>query len=201
MKRLCTYIVTEDTGFAPNPFGEWCTLAACTPNHMSAQLNEGDRIVGFLSKSRQNKFLFAMEILSVMQMGDYFTDPRFESKKPQKSSDWRERCGDNIYEQLADGTWVQHENYSHTTRAEKRQDTKHPKVFIASKFWYCGKDSLVVPAQYAPLIPGRGIRCNHSPDLVEQFMRWVAESPQGVRADPNDIREMKLVPLTREHSN
>src|SRR5215212_805714 len=154
MKRLCTYIVTKDTGFAPNPFWGCCTLAACTPNHMNARLNKGDWIVGFLSKSRQNRFLFAMEIDCVMQMGDYYTDPRFQLKKPKKSSDPRERCGDNIYEQLENGEWIQHPNDSHKAEWEKCQDTKHPKVFIASRFWYCGKKSREVSAKYAPLIPG-----------------------------------------------
>ena len=153
--QVCTYIVTEDSGFAPNPFGKWCTLAACTPNHMNARLDKGDWIVGFLSKSRQNRFLFAMEILCVMQMGDYFTDPRFESKKPKKSPDWRERCGDNIYEQLGDGTWVQHTNDFHNTKAQMDQDTKYAKVFVASRFWYFGQESQVVPAQFAPVIPDR----------------------------------------------
>jgi hypothetical protein len=199
VKRLCTYIVTEDTGFAPNPFWDWCTLAACTPNHMNARLDKGDWIVGVLSKSRQNRFLFAMEIYCVMQMGEYFTDPRFESKKPTKSPDWRERCGDNIYEQLEDGTWVQHPNDFHNTKTQKDQDTKHAKVFIASQFWYFGQESLVVPAQFAPLIPDRhGIRCKHDPDLSDQFMRWVAGLPRGVQADPNDIRQIDLVQLTRE---
>src|ERR1700730_16462974 len=108
MPRLCTYIVTMDSGFAPNPFWGWCTLTACTPNHMNARLDKGDWIAGFLSKSRENRFLFAMEILCVMQAGLYFADGRFALKKPKVSLDWKERCGDNIYEQLADGTWLQH---------------------------------------------------------------------------------------------
>jgi len=165
---------------------------------MNAQLDKGDWIVGFLSKSKQNKFLFAMEILRVMQMGKYFTDPDFESKKPKNSPDWQERCGDNIYEQLEDGTWVQHAIDFHSTEGEKIQDTKHPKVFIASQFWYFGKESLIVPPQYAPLIPdGRGIRCQHNPDLAEQLMRWVAKFPCGVHADPNDRQKINLVQLQK----
>jgi hypothetical protein len=104
---------------------------------MNAQVEKGDWIAGFLGKSRRNKFLFAMDILSVMQMDEYFTDPRFQLKKPKDSLDWKERCGDNIYEQLEDGTWSQHKNDFHT-EADKCQDTKYPKVFIASRFWYFG---------------------------------------------------------------
>ena len=35
-----------DSGFAPNPYFGYCTLAACTPNHMRAKIEPGDVIVG-----------------------------------------------------------------------------------------------------------------------------------------------------------
>ena len=35
-----------DVGFAPNPYHGCCTLAACTPNHMRANLGLGDVIIG-----------------------------------------------------------------------------------------------------------------------------------------------------------
>ena len=112
----------------------------CLTFCVSQGCSSGDWIAGFLGKERQNKFLFAMEILFVTQMGEYFTDPRFQLKKPKDSLDWKERCGDNIYEQLEDGTWKQHRNDFHT-EADKCQDTKYPKVFIASRFWYFGKEA------------------------------------------------------------
>lgn len=40
--RLCSYTVVHGTGFAPNPFGRYCTLAACTPNHQGIKLSQGD---------------------------------------------------------------------------------------------------------------------------------------------------------------
>jgi hypothetical protein len=44
--KLCSYIIKNDTGFAPNPFWGYCTLAACTPNHMGLHLYPGDWIIG-----------------------------------------------------------------------------------------------------------------------------------------------------------
>src|SRR5438552_18621997 len=143
MPRLCTYIVKKDSGFAPNPFGGRCTLAHCTPNHMNVQLDKGDWIAGFLSKSKQNRFLFAMEVEVVIPLNCYFVDERFESKKPKSSVIYEERCGDNIYE-YHNGKWIQHKNESHGP-ADKDKDTRHgyrraflPNVFAASKFWYLG---------------------------------------------------------------
>ena len=34
----------HDTGFAPNPFWGYCTLAVCTPNHMGVQTSEGKNV-------------------------------------------------------------------------------------------------------------------------------------------------------------
>jgi len=48
MTKICFYRMTDDTGFAPNPFHGYCTVATCTPNHMRGRtrLREGDYIVG-----------------------------------------------------------------------------------------------------------------------------------------------------------
>ena len=32
MARVHSYVVRYDSGFAPNPFYEYCTLATCKPN-------------------------------------------------------------------------------------------------------------------------------------------------------------------------
>ncbi len=45
--KYCFYRMRHDTGFAPNPYHGYCTLAACTPNHMRAKLEPGDIIVGY----------------------------------------------------------------------------------------------------------------------------------------------------------
>ncbi|MFC1451894.1 hypothetical protein ACFLSJ_00955 [Verrucomicrobiota bacterium] len=39
--KICSYVMTTDTGFAPDPFHGRCTLAACTPNHVNARRREG----------------------------------------------------------------------------------------------------------------------------------------------------------------
>lgn len=193
MKQLCTYVITEDSGFAPNPFWGWCTLAACTPNHRNPQLNEGDWIAGFLSTSRKNGFLYAMEIAQILDMSDYFTDVRFQKKKPHFNGAWKELCGDNIYE-LQNKKWARHATIFHLKPENCAQDTKYHKVFVASRFWYFGQNYKTVPPKYRPLIRRYAYK-SHDPDLVAGFMNWVRSFPPRVQGDPNDIQ--RHVQLTR----
>ncbi len=194
MKRLCTYIVAEDTGLAPNPFWGWCTLAVCTPNHQNAQLNRGDWIAGFLNATRHYKFLYAMEIEEPLPMNKYFRDPRFEKKKPNLRGNWKDRCGDNFYEQRQDGACMQHRNRFHPGEKFLKKDTRCPKVFVASRFWYFGQSCKAIPPQYAELIGGRGIRTNHDSVLSINFMHWVKKSfSPGVHDVPNDNPDMAKV--------
>jgi hypothetical protein len=189
--RLCTYIVTEDTGLAPNPFWGWCTLAVCTPNHQNDDLHEGDWIAGFLGAKRKHSFLYAMEIIEVLRMDKYYIDPRFEKKKPNLRGDWKERCGDNFYEQEPDGTWTQHRNRFHLGPNYLERDTRFPKVFVAKRFWYLGRSCKQAPAKYAKLFGGRGIRCEHDAALVADFRKWVDSSFDiGIHENPNDNPDM-----------
>ena len=45
--KLYSYIITEDTGFSPNPFWGCCTLADCKPE-IRRNAKVGDWIVGLL---------------------------------------------------------------------------------------------------------------------------------------------------------
>ena len=94
--RLCSYIMTTDCGFAPNPFWNYCTLAACTPNHRGFKIgfnNYDNWIAGFEEKYRGGKLIYAMNAEACISFDEYFSDPRFQIKKPHKSGSWKERCG------------------------------------------------------------------------------------------------------------
>jgi len=185
--RLCSYIVRKDTGLAPNPFWDVCSLAVCTPNHQGSRLQVGDWIAGFLAKSRGHRFLYAIEISEILGLDDYYRDQRFIAKKPNLRGSWQERCGDNFYSRGADGTWVQHRNRFHLDEGLKKQDTKHARVFTGKRFWYLGRQAAAVPEEYAPLVGGRSARVNHEPALVTNFCAWVSnEFEPGVTDIPND---------------
>ncbi len=75
--KLYSYIVVHDTGFAPNPFWGYCTLAACTPNHAGIRAKEDDWIIGTETKKKGNKLIFAMKISEILPFDQYYNDPRF----------------------------------------------------------------------------------------------------------------------------
>jgi Nucleotide modification associated domain 2 len=166
MPTLCSYVVREDAGLAPNPFWGWCTLGVCTPNHQGTRLKPGDWIAGFLTKARGHRFLYGMQVEEVLDLNAYFHDARFEAKKPNLRGGWKERCGDNFYSRAPDGTWIQHRNRFHLGDGIKRQDTKYARVFVGSRFWYRGRSAAPIPQRFAPLAGGRGARVNHDPTLV-----------------------------------
>jgi hypothetical protein len=188
MSRLYTYIVKVDTGLAPNPFWGWCTLAVCTPNHQGSAVKSGDWIVGFSSKPTGYKFIYAMEVDERIHMNDYFNDARFQIKKPQMNGNWKQKCGDNIYSQKQDGRWIALPSLYHEGMIE--QDTRHPFVFVAKKYWYLGKSRVDVPSEFFPMIGGRGVRINHPHGLPERFKLWVQSMfAEGLTAEPLDAEE------------
>jgi hypothetical protein len=56
--KLLSYIIKYDTGFVPNPFWDYCTLAVCTHNHINAQLERGDWILGHSDKANLTALVF-----------------------------------------------------------------------------------------------------------------------------------------------
>lgn len=186
MTKLCTYILTKDSGLAPNPFWGCCTLAVCAPNRQGAKLGPGDMIAGFRSKSRGHKLVYAMEVAEKIDMDAYFRDPRFQEKRPNLRGSWMERCGDNFYSQDIDGSWTQHRNRFHIGPEYLAKDTRNPIVFIGKRFWYFGRNASEVPSEFKSLIGGRGIRVNHTEDIARDFCVWVKAKTEGIHGLPND---------------
>ena len=186
MTRLCTYVVREDTGLAPNPFWGWCTLAVCTPNRMGVRLQTGDVIAGSLTKARDHAFLFAMIVDEVLDFDAYFHDCRFSKKKPDLRGNWMARCGDNFYSRGPNG-WVQHKNPWQWGEQYKTRDTRHAVAFVGERFWYRGQLATSLPMEFQRLFGGRGVRITLDADTVVAFVDWVARSfPEGVGGLPND---------------
>jgi Nucleotide modification associated domain 2 len=188
MSNLYTYVMQHDAGLAPNPFWGVCTLAVCTPNHQGSRIRTGDWVAGVSDKRRGYRLIHVMEVDERIHMTDYFSDPRFADKRPMMSGTTEQRCGDNFYSQDAAGRWIQHPNRYHVGQAALEQDTRHPWVFTAKRFWYFGRDAGEVLAQYKPLFGGRGARVNHPPELVAGFRSWVeANLVEGLNAMPRDL--------------
>ncbi|MCI0591302.1 MAG: hypothetical protein L0Y67_06845 [Gammaproteobacteria bacterium] len=168
--------MTDDTGFAPNPFHGCCTCATCTPNHMHGRprLKEGDYIVGIegvkLRKKRQKKrrqnqsasgdcIIYFMKIDVVLTLNCYFNDLRFAKKQCNpNSSSYIERVGDNVYWQ-SDGHWRWIPDHPHDDEKNIKKDTDGNRVFISSCFSYFGDMGIPLPEvlrEHVP--PGKGTK-------------------------------------------
>jgi len=191
MTTLCTYVVREDAGLAPNPFWGFCTLAVCTPNHQGTRLQIGDWIAGVLTKARGHRLLYVMQVAEILSLDAYYRDDRFASKRPDLRGDWQKRCGDNFYSLDSTGKWVRHRNRFHLDDAIEKQDTKYARVFIADRFGYYGREAKSVPSEFQSLFGGRGARVNHPAALKTAFIDWVRGNvPQGIHGLPNDNPDM-----------
>ena len=143
------YKMTSDSGFAPNPFGGFCTLACCKPQ-IRKQAQKGDWVIGVLGakalKCRGN-IIFAMKVTEVLTFDEYYKDTRFSSKKPNKTNN---KHGDNAYHKGPKGKWIQDPCY-HTNKDKTitckyiKADTKVNRVLISDHFFYFGIKSLTGP--------------------------------------------------------
>jgi hypothetical protein len=193
--RLCSYTITHDAGFAPNPFGGFCTVAACTPNHQGLRLSRNDWLVGHATAVRGQGLIYAMKVSEVLDFDTYYNDPRFEHKKPRFDRTWREARGDNIYYLVDDSVWAQHRpTLFHGTSQNCVQDTRHPRVFISEHFYYFGAEAPAIPERFGTLIRDRqGCKCSYPEELTRAFVEWLQASfePE-VHANPRDLNQANL---------
>ena len=198
--RLYSYVVRYDSGFAPNPFYGWCTLATCKPRiRQSAQV--GDWIIGTGSGNRLVQrggyLVYAMHVTEIMTFNEYDTDPRFQSKKPYRQGSRKHSCGDNIYyRNVANTQWLQrdsfHSNIDGTRRADHvSRDTGVNRVLASDQFVYFGGDGPRIPEALIA-IDGRplckdGIGYYAFDDLpfISRVEAWVASlSVSGYQGPP-----------------
>ena len=196
---LFVYIVTYDTGFAPNPFHGYCTLATCKPL-IRRGAQRGDWVVGLGAKSRsqEGKLIYAMQVEEAMSYDEYWNDPRFEKKKPERSGRRESECGDNIYHtDEATGEWIQERGY-HSKKngcpdpAKIKHDTAVPRVLISQKFVYRGLNAIDIPEgiknydRPERFIGIRGHRRNFPSALEGLIVEWLQKQTQrpGVHGKP-----------------
>jgi len=189
---LYSYVVRSDSGFAPNPFGDYCTLACCKPQ-IRRHANVGDWVVGNGSKRTvgNDKIVCAMKITEKLSFDDYANDQRFRYKIPSQGI-IQER-GDNIYFKDRDGDWKQRLSY-HTkkqiedTKKQMEADLIGEYVLISNHFFYFGANAVPVPERFRGLMStGRWYRHVFGSEATD-FVAWlrVTYSP-GVHGKPYAI--------------
>jgi hypothetical protein len=169
--RLFSYKLTDDCGFAPNPFWGILTLATCKPQ-IRRYKKEGDWIAGFTSGTLcghavgRERLIYLMQVKHKVPIAQYFRDPKYAQKIPnQKSRCAVERAGDNIYRPRrgpasAPSDFVQLPNDHHCDMKggcrlgdTQRHDLSGLNVLIAVRFAYFGRDAIEIPASYRPEVP------------------------------------------------
>lgn len=188
MTRIHSYVVRYDSGFAPNPFYGYCTLATCKPSiRRSAKV--GDWVVGSGSNDRSvqrgGHMVYAMRVTEAMTFDEYGLDPRFDSKKPYRNGSRKQSCGDNIYFRVAAGAaWQQRDSFhsradgslnpSHVTR-----DTSVNRVLISNDFVYFGGEGPKFPVELKDQKgrhlskSGIGLTTFDDAQLVASLERWI----------------------------
>lgn len=162
--RLYSYVMVSDSGFAPNPFDDFCTLACCKPI-IRRTATKGDWIIGTGSKGTvgKDKLIYAMKISEKMDFDSYYRDNRFQNRL------------DNIYFKK-DGIWFQKEN-KHHQEEDMGHDLGGKHVLISIHFYYFGKDAIEIPEKFWEIIKtGPGHKCNFSVNMVNKFIEWLEES-------------------------
>ena len=167
--RLFSYKMTNDSGFAPNPFGHTLTLATCKPKIRECKL-VGDWIAGFTSKTLaghevgSERLIYLMRVAEKLPMRDYFSDSRFQDKTPDMSARGPlAKAGDNIYRPLRPGADDKadfeqlpnpnHWNGDRPNEEDHRRDVSGRYVLIADEFYYFGGSALDLPPECRPQVP------------------------------------------------
>lgn len=74
--KMMSYIIKDDYGFAPNPYGGFLTLATCKPAIRSSA-GVGDILVatGSSTGDYENRLIYAAKVSRVIDMNEYFETP------------------------------------------------------------------------------------------------------------------------------
>lgn len=152
--KVCAYVMTYDSGLAPNPFHGACTLSVCTPNHVSKNIQIGDYIIGvagvnlckkIIPPSDPWRLIYAMKVDKIMELGSYYDCADYKLKIPKRSGSGKEMCGDNFYK-LSNGKTVHTgESTDHDWPDVMEQDCKGNQVFIGNTFNYFGSAAPKIP--------------------------------------------------------
>jgi len=102
MTRLFSYVVDHDFGYAPDPFGGYCSLVQCKFSKTGKRKNivelaeVGDWILGTGGKgpntAGNGKIIYIMRVDEKLTLSDYYNDPRYQGRTDQtKTSRFNER--------------------------------------------------------------------------------------------------------------
>jgi len=163
MIKVFSYVMTEDTGFAPNPYHGVLTLACCKPQ-IRLCANIGDWVMGTAGKvltesahkrlgwsvEEIGRLVYLMKVTSKLTRSEYWGE--FKKKKYNKGN-WPGEVGDNIYELVA-GEYVgptEGARHKHKNKAvdlgPKERGYPYSEVLGSTEFYYFGIEARVLPTE------------------------------------------------------
>lgn len=171
MPRFFSYVVDHDNGFAPNPFGGFCTLAKCKYRRKEGQRRNivelakvGDWIIGTGGVKRESSghgtLLYVMRVDEKLTLVEYYKDNRFQGRK------------------------------GNTFDESHRTDTN---ALISQHFFYFGRNAINIEAipkehlSHSLEKKGPGFRSDFGMRFIEDFARWLEHNYEtGIHGDPCD---------------
>ncbi|MDP2905603.1 MAG: hypothetical protein Q8O22_04810 [Candidatus Omnitrophota bacterium] len=191
--KIYSYVVKHDTGFAPNAFWGYCTLACCKPK-IRKLATVGDWVVGTGSVENigNDKLIYAMKITEKLSFEQYSRDKRFQNKIPAKGL--MEERGDNIFYKGENSGYILRKSL-HNTEEQKRTDLSADSVLVADWYFYFGKNGCLIPAEFRAVIKkGPAHKCNFDQNFSSRFIKWLEENFQrGLQGEPFDYKEKLFV--------
>jgi hypothetical protein len=186
--KLYSYVVTHDTGFAPNTFWGYCTLANCKPR-IRRTASVGDWIVGLSPKADGNRIIYAIQVEEILSFDQYHRNSRFAAKLPDYTNGRViYKCGDNIYKPLPNGDFQQlqsmHSNGTKEDLEEKAHDLAGKHALVSKTFFYFGSRPLTLPESLDALKVGRAHKDRFSSDIISTFLDVISRQTAGVNAPP-----------------
>jgi hypothetical protein len=187
--RLFSYKMTDDTGFAPFPFGGFLTLATCKPGIRETK-KIGDWIAGFTSKDLNNdpvgeeRLVYLMQVNDKISFAEYWKNPKYNDRKPNiRSKNILEKIGDNIYKPVVKNPknisdFDQVPNLYHEQK-NKKIDLSSKYVLISKRFYYFGCECIELRDEIRPKVPKtttyRGVQ-THNIEKAEKFISFIESS-------------------------
>ena len=184
--KIYSYVIDHDLGFAPNPFFGYCTLACCKPQ-IRARAERGDFVLGTGSKSigLQGRLCYWMQVEDTMSFDEYWADPRFQVKKPNRLGSRYQQVGDNIYHRDAPDKPYQQSPSVHSQadgtlhEAHHKRDTATTdRVLISRTYVYWGANGIAIPAHLAGFIHDRPAHlCRFDDEAKSAMLSWLSTLP------------------------
>lgn len=200
--RFYLNILDTDSGFAPNPFHGWCTLACCRPV-IRRVAQEGDWVIGITPKELGNDIAYMMRVDETPTFAKYFDDVRFKVKQPRFDTGWFvDTLGDNCYRPRSSRplrSWRSVDEYDQLKCVHydwdndcestklKKWDLSTDRVLVSHHFSYFGLPPKALAKKlYESVIPARYNRVHFLPHEYERLVALASTKPVGCVGRPRD---------------